>query len=145
MSEKKNIKEKAETKKVKRFGYSNYPIGAFLIMLKNAAIAKKHIVEFQSIKLINAVAESLKREGYLDEITVKDGAINVRLAYRKKEPLLMNVVLISKPGMRVYIDSVAIKNRKKPSLLIISTSAGVLSQREAIKKNLGGEVIAEIL
>ncbi|OGM28075.1 30S ribosomal protein S8 [Candidatus Woesebacteria bacterium RIFCSPLOWO2_01_FULL_39_61] len=124
---------------------TNYPVGDFLIRIKNAAMAKKRYVEFDSTKLVEEVAKTLAKEGYLDEVTKEDGRLIVRLTFKWKEPLLMNLRLISKPGMRVYMNLDNLRGNKGPSNLIVSTSKGVMMDKEAVKKNLGGEVIAEVL
>jgi len=122
----------------------NYKIGDFLIQIKNMSLAKGKSVTCQKTKLIKEVALSLKRMGYLLEVEDKEEKITATLSYRKKEPVLMNLKLISKPGLRIYMEIDTLKETKKPSTLIISTSKGILSKEEAIKKGVGGEVLAEI-
>jgi small subunit ribosomal protein S8 len=123
----------------------NYPIGDFLIRIKNASLAKKRQVKVASTRLISSVACALKKQGYLREVVEKDGQLTAFISYRKKQPLIMNVRLISKPGLRVYKKADELEKIKKPTTLIVSTSKGVMSSREAIKKRLGGEVIVEML
>lgn len=123
---------------------TNYSIGDFLIQIKNAAMADKKVVTTKSNKLIRAVADVLKKGKYLDSVTEKDGMITVELAYHKKEPLLMDLRLISRPGLRVYKDVDAIESHRDISKFILSTPEGVLLSPEAKKKRVGGEVIAEI-
>ena len=91
------------------------------------------------------VATLLVKEGYLDEMKEEGKILHVRLSYRRKSPVLSDVVLISKPGLRVYKTADELSQRKGPFLGIVSTSKGVISLREAIKKRLGGELIADIL
>lgn len=141
----KSKEHKKEEKKAKHFGVVNYPVGDFLIKIKNSAMAKKRYVEFHSTKLVEAVAKALAKEGYLDEVAKEDGKLTVRITFKWKEPLLMNIHLISKPGMRVYMNLENLKGNKGPSKFIVSTSKGVMMDKEAVKKNLGGEVIAEVL
>ena len=107
-------------------------------------MADRSEVTTQNTKLIRAVAEALKREGFLSEITQSKGQIVVKLAYKSKQPVLMDIKLISKLGLRVYKSLDEIKDKKGASLFIISTPYGVLSSKEAIKKQAGGEIIAEI-
>lgn len=123
----------------------NYPIGDFLIRLKNASLAGRKSVVTDSSKLVKAVAQVLEKEGYLTDIVEKEGKLSVKLAFRKKSPILVDVVLISKPGLRVYMGKEDLDSIKGPSIFILSTSQGVLSGRQAVKKGLGGEVIAKIL
>lgn len=122
----------------------NYPIGDFLIQIKNAALARKQEVVIVNTKLIQAVADVLKDLGYLDRVKEDEGKLSVKLTYHRKKPLISLVRLISKPGLRIYSGVDDLEKERGPSVFIISTPRGVMSSREAIKKRLGGEVIAEI-
>lgn len=122
----------------------NYPVGDFLIQIKNASLARKQEVAVKSTKYIFAVAEVLESMGYLDEVKKDDGETVVRLTYHRKKPLISRVRLVSKPGLRIYASVDDLEKEKGPSEFIISTPKGVMSSREAIKKRLGGEVVAEI-
>ena len=122
----------------------NYPIGDFLIKLKNAALAGRSEVVMPYSKLVFKVAELLKKEKYLRDIKKNEGDLVVDLAYMKKQPVLVEMKLVSKPGRRVYKKVDQLKMLKGLSFYIISTPEGVMTSKEAIKKNLGGEVISEI-
>lgn len=122
----------------------NYPVGDYLISLKNAALAKKHEVVLTKTNLIKAVADVLKKERFLDEVSVKSGKITSKLAFRSKRPVLIDLKLISKPGLRIYKNVDELEKIRKPSFLIVSTPKGVMTSKEAIKKRLGGEIIVEI-
>jgi len=123
---------------------TNYPIGDFLIKIKNAALARKKDVSVQYSGFIYSVSMILKKEKYLNEVKRSENTISIKLAYAKKEPILVGLKLVSKPGKRVYMDANELKDHKGFSLLVVSTPQGVMTSREAVKKNLGGEVIAEI-
>jgi small subunit ribosomal protein S8 len=123
---------------------TNYPIGDFLIRIKNAVLAGRHEVVATSTKQIMAVAHTLKTEGFLDEVKKEDGQAVVRLSYKKKEPVISNLRLVSRPGLRIYKKAEELAKIKGPSIFIISTSKGIMSSKEALKKRLGGEVIAEV-
>lgn len=123
----------------------NYPVGDFLIQIKNAARAKRKTVSVRSTKLIKAVAETLVKEGLLDDAKITEGKLDAVLTYRKKSPVLLNVTLVSKPGLRIYTNASELEKRRAPSFLVISTPKGVMSSKEALKRRVGGEVIAEIL
>jgi len=140
----KDSKKKTKVKSLKR-GMRNFPVGDFLVSLKNASLGGVKKVEVPVSKLISAVAKTLKDEGYIEEISEREGLISCRVVYKRKEPVLSEVKLISKPGLRVYIKVDELEKRRAPSILIISTPLGVMSSRNALKKRLGGEVIAEIL
>lgn len=123
----------------------NYSIGDFLIRIKNATLARKKEMEVDNTKLIESVAKVLKKEGFLTEVTKKDGKLTVKPAYRKKEPVLMDLKIISRPGLRIYMGVDELAAIKGPSIFILSTSQGAMTSLEAIKKRVGGEVIVEIL
>lgn len=125
---------------------TNYPVGDFLIQIKNAAMATRKEVVTETSKLKVAVANVLKEEKILDSIDVKDKNLNVKLAFHKKEPSLIDIKLVSKPGLRKYmsVDEIAGRRRRRASFLIVSTPKGVMSSKKALKENTGGEVIAEI-
>ncbi|MBU0572545.1 30S ribosomal protein S8 [Patescibacteria group bacterium] len=122
----------------------NYSIGDFLIRIKNTTLARKKEMEVDNTKLIESVAEVLKKEGILTEVKKKDGKLIVKPAYRKKEPILMDLKLVSKPGLRIYMGADELSAIRGPSFFILSTSKGALTSREAIKQRIGGEVIVEI-
>lgn len=138
---------KKTNKRVKQTNYAavNYPIGDFLIRIKNAVLARNHQIKVRRSKLIENTAKVLVNEGYLEDVSIENGQLTVRLAYRKKEPVILGLKLVSTPGLRVYRGTVELEKEKGPSIFIISTPSGVMTSRQAIKKHLGGEVIAEIL
>jgi small subunit ribosomal protein S8 len=124
---------------------TNYTVGDFLITVKNAALANKKTIEVRESRMTKAVAEALLKLGFLSSVEVKDGLLFVSLAYKKKSPILSDIKLISKPGLRVYWDLKKLKEYRSPAVLLLSTSKGILSSKEALKEGLGGEVIAEVL
>ena len=107
-------------------------------------IRRMNIKQFEQF-ISREVAKTLQREGYVEGIDKKDNILEVHLKYKNKEPILSNVTLVSKPGLRVYRTREEIEKVKGPSIFVISTSKGVMSSGEAIRKGLGGEVIAKIL
>lgn len=123
----------------------NYTLGDFLVQIKNAARAHLHEVSVKNTKAIERVARVLEKEGFLESVTKDDKSLNVRLVYHKKEPILVDLKLVSKPGLRVYAAFDKIKSKKGVSVWIISTSKGVMSSTEALKKKIGGEIIAEVI
>ncbi len=107
-------------------------------------MAKSKTVETASNKKIKAVAESLKKLGYFDEVKKNKESLVISLAFKNRKPVIANLKLVSKPGLRIYLGTREIGKKKGPSLYLISTAKGILSSKEALKQNLGGEVIAEI-
>lgn len=123
----------------------NYQIGDFLIRIKNAVLSNKAGVEVVKTKQNLAVAQALKRAGFIQEIKQNKDILEVVLAKKNKKPVLLNLKLVSRPGLRIYTSVEEITSRKKPSLLLVSTPKGILTSKEAVKKNMGGEVITEII
>ncbi|OGM29575.1 30S ribosomal protein S8 [Candidatus Woesebacteria bacterium RIFCSPHIGHO2_01_FULL_44_10] len=123
---------------------TNYPVGDFLIRIKNAAKAGHKDVVVDSTGLIKAVAKALKEEGIVGDVVEKAKKLTLRLTYKKKEPLLIDLKLVSKPGLRVYMSRDELQKRRRSSILILTTPLGVMSSAKALKKGVGGEVIAEV-
>jgi len=123
----------------------NYHTGDFLIRIKNAAMAGLKEVSMPETKSIKTVANALKKAGYLEDVATIDKNIVVKLSMMNKKPILSDLKIVSKPGLRVYIEVRDLEKRRKPSIYLISTSKGILSSREAIKQRVGGEIIAEVL
>jgi small subunit ribosomal protein S8 len=144
-----NMSKKEESKiKVavnKAFPVVNYPIGDFLIRLKNTVISKRKEVTVANSKLVLAVAKTLQKEGFLDSVEVKDGELRAVLTFRKKEAVLMDVKLVSKPGLRVYKKVEELEVIKDPNVYILSTPKGIKTRRQAVKERVGGELIAKVL
>lgn len=123
---------------------TNYPIGDFLIRIKNCVLAGNKYVEAKSTNLVKNTAKTLERAGFLSKVETKNGKIKVLVSYKNKKALLMDLKLISKPGRRVYMSCEDLENHKGPSIYILSTNQGILSSQEALKKRVGGEVIAKV-
>lgn len=124
---------------------TNYHVADFLIRLKNASMAGIKEVSMSTTNLINGVAKTLKNEKFLSEVIINDKKITVKLAIYNKKPVLAGVTIISRPGLRIYMGADEIESIKVPDIYIISTPKGVMSGKEAIKKRLGGEVIAKVI
>ena len=118
-------------------------------MVRNAIMSKKENLDIPVSKTISAIIEILKREGYIDNFKFiedkKQGVLRVYLKYTAGKPAIRGIKRISKPGLRVYV-----KHEKVPLVLrgkglaIISTSKGIMTDREARDAKLGGEVILYI-
>jgi small subunit ribosomal protein S8 len=125
------------------------PIADFLTRLRNAQAARHETVELPSSKMKFTMAKILEREGYVAAVAErKEGAkkiLTVALKYHGKQPAIRAIERISKPGLRVYR-----KANELPRVLsdiglaIISTSAGLMTNKEARRRKLGGEVICQI-
>ncbi len=123
------------------------PIADMLTRIRNANQAKHEVVEMPASRIKLEVLAVLKNEGYISEYEKiedgKQGVIKVTLKYINKERVIKGLMRISKPGLRVYAKSNALpKVLNGLGVAIISTSNGVMTDREARKQKLGGEVIA---
>ena len=120
----------------------------FIIRIKNGYKAGRKTILAPASNFCIAIAELLKKTGYIAGFTVNDDVkkeMTIKLAYDNNEPRIDNVRLFSKPGCRIYEKNSSLPWGKTPkSLIIVSTSSGVMSQKEAKVKGLGGEIIAEI-
>lgn len=123
---------------------TNYPVGDFLIRIKNAALADQKEIVVATTKEVAGVADALEKAGYLSDVKKDEKTLSVSLVYKKKEPYLMGIKLISTPGLRIYMKAKDIEKIKKPSTFIISTPKGILLSKQAVKAGVGGEVIAEV-
>ena len=127
------------------------PIADMLTRIRNANTAKHDTVDVPSSKMKLAIADILVNEGYIAKYDiVEDGAfktIHITLKYGKdkNEKIITGLKRISKPGLRVYANT---ENLPKVlgglGIAIISTNLGVLTDKEAREKNVGGEVLAYI-
>ena len=125
------------------------PISDLLTRIRNAASARHTEVEAPSSKMKFAIAKILEREGYVQHVTERaEGArkiISMGLTYSGKEPVLRAVKRISKPGGRVYRGAGELPRVLSDiGIAIISTSAGVMTNKDARRRKLGGEVLCEI-
>ena len=91
-----------------------------------------------------AIAEALKKMGFVDTVKNEKGILTVSLTFKDKKPRIMDIKLVSKPGLRIYMGVDELEKMKGPSIFLISTPKGVVSSLKAIKDRVGGEVIAEI-
>jgi small subunit ribosomal protein S8 len=123
---------------------TNYPVGDFLIRIKNAALGRRKEVAFPKTKMVLALAQALKKEGFLDEVKSVKNEVTVSLKYQKKEPAVLGIKLISKPGLRVYMNANELSKIRKPSVILVSTPKGILNAWQAAKQRLGGELVVEV-
>ncbi|MCC6235596.1 MAG: 30S ribosomal protein S8 [Verrucomicrobiales bacterium] len=125
------------------------PISDLLCRLRNAARAQHTDVLIPHSRLKMSIAEVLKREGYLTEVALEGATvkkqIRVKLKYAGKKSVIEGLRRLSSPGRRVYAKADAIpKVRGGLGVVVISTSLGVVTDREARRKNLGGELLCSV-
>lgn len=146
-------KEKSQAKNRgprSKLGVVNYPIGDFLVRVKNAALARREEVSMPSSKFVKSAAEILKKYGFLEEVREKEGKLTAKISYLKGrgiselKPAILEMKLISKPGLRIYMGVKRLQQRRGHSIFLVSTARGLMASQDAVKQGLGGEVIAEI-
>jgi small subunit ribosomal protein S8 len=126
------------------------PIADMLTRIRNAVRVERPHVEMPASKVKRGLADVLKREGYIwDWQEVEDGAkrqLRIELKYGPNgERVIQHVKRVSKPGRRIYSKATELRPvLNGMGIAIISTSRGVISDREARQRNLGGEVLAEV-
>lgn len=126
------------------------PIADMLTRIRNGVSVERRYVEVPASKVKRGLAEVLKREGYIWDWQEVEGepvnALRLELKYGPNgERVIRKIRRVSKPGRRVYSgakDLAPVLNGL--GISVVSTSGGVLSDREARQKNLGGEVLCEI-
>jgi len=126
------------------------PIADMLTRIRNGALAKlKHVMVKRSKACVN-IAKVLKSEGYIEDFDViedgQQGSVRITLKYGPNgERVIQNLKRESKPGCRVYRGVTELPRVLEGlGVAIISTSRGVMSDREARKQNIGGELICTV-
>lgn len=130
---------------------ANDTIADMLTRIRNANLARHQTTEVPSTKMTRSIAKVLQEEGFISEYSEKTDGIKqilvISLKYKGKNrrPIISTLKRVSKPGLRVY------SNRKElPRVLggigiaIISTSSGIMTDRDARRQGLGGEVLCYV-
>jgi len=118
-----------------------------LIRLKNGYLASRKSISAPNSKFNQSILDILKKHNFIDSYDVSEDkkSIKISLKYQNQIPKISQVQLFSKPGRRFYQKATSLPwGKTQNSLIIISTSSGLMSQKEAKVKGLGGEIIAEI-
>ena len=126
------------------------PIADMLTRIRNGLTAKHETVEVPFSKMKKSIADILVEEGYINSVEVKEDGVfktmTIALKYgAKKERAITGIKRVSKPGLRVYAPA-----DKLPKVLgglgiaILSTSKGIMTDKQARKENVGGEVLAYV-
>jgi small subunit ribosomal protein S8 len=127
------------------------PIADYLTRIRNAIMAKKRVVEVPASNIKRDITRILFEKGYILNFKFDDagpqGTIKIALKYHQesKSPAIKGIERVSKPGLRKYTG-----NEKLPRILnglgiaILSTSQGVMTDKEARQKNIGGEVLCYV-
>jgi small subunit ribosomal protein S8 len=128
----------------------NDPISDMLTRIRNAGMARKPTTSMPSTKVLVAIAEILKAEGYIADYEVIEkrpqNVLNITLRYgADKRHSIREIRRVSKPGLRVYAGKNAIPRVKSGlGIAIVSTPQGVLTGYEARRRGIGGEVLCTV-
>jgi small subunit ribosomal protein S8 len=126
------------------------PIGDMLTRIRNASSARHEKVLVPKSRLKIRIAEVLKDEGFIKDFVVHQdgvqGAISILLKYSAdREPAISDIKRVSKPGLRRYVPTGSIPRvLNGMGIAILSTSKGVMADREARKQKVGGELICTV-
>ncbi len=126
------------------------PIADMLTRIRNASAARKPTVEMPATRIKAQVAEILKREGFIVDADVAgDGAtrvLRIRLKYTpEEEPVIRGIKRISRPGRRDYVGADGLPRVLNGiGVAILTTSSGLMTDREARRAKVGGEVLCHV-
>jgi len=128
----------------------NYRVSDLIIRIKNATRSRRKEVVFDNFKINKAICKVLVTEGFLEgfEAATKDNkkVLIAKIKYEKRVPNFTDVLVVSKPSLRKYAAASEIPGiqRKGKHTIILSTNKGIMTSREAIKRNMGGEILFRI-
>lgn len=127
----------------------NYTVADFIIQIKNAYMANRKTVTAPYANITKALGQVLVKNQLLSEVkeeTIDGKRILVAsLRYVRRKPALTDVEVISKPSLRVHIDAQTLRVLlRDDALAVLSTSQGVMSGKDALKKHIGGELLLKI-
>jgi small subunit ribosomal protein S8 len=131
-------------------GVINDTIGDMLTRLRNAGMARLDEALMPKTKLLVEIARILKAEGFVADYRIIAGTPYDQLAVRLKygpdrRPAILGLKRVSKPGLRIYTKAKEVPRvRSGLGIAIVSTSRGVMTGSEAYRRNLGGELLAEV-
>lgn len=126
------------------------PIANMLTLIRNGARVKHEKVDIPNSKILVAIADILKKEGYIDNYRViKDakvqGTLRVYLRYVNKKSVIINLKRVSRPGLRIYSGAKSIpKVLRGKGMAILTTSKGLMTDDEARESKMGGEVLCYV-
>lgn len=126
------------------------PIADMLTRIRNAQAVAKEEVAMSASKTKKAIAEVLKNEGYITDFRESAEAgeqaqLVITLKYFHGKPVIAQLDRVSRPGLRVYKTKDQLPRIKEGlGVVVVSTSSGVMSDREARKRNLGGEILCYV-
>ncbi|WP_291323157.1 30S ribosomal protein S8 [Desulfonatronospira sp.] len=121
------------------------PIADMLTRIRNAHTALHREVEIPSSRSKQAILDIMAEKGFIQDYKSDEKNLRVRLKYSGSKPVIRGLNKISKPGRKIYSKAADIPLvRNGMGICIVSTSKGVMEGMEALKQNVGGELICEI-
>ena len=125
------------------------PIADMLTRIRNAQAVRKETAEVPFSAVKYAIAKTLEKKGFIKSAEIRGKkvkkTIEIKLKYRDKSPGIEGARRISKPGQRMYVSVQDIGRVKSGyGIAILSTSKGVMDERQAKKEKVGGEILCEI-
>lgn len=127
----------------------NYPVSDCIVRIKNAVFARRRKTIISLTSLNKEICKVLVKEGFLEDLKEVSYSgkkvLEVFPKYERRSPVLTDVMVVSKPSLRIYTSNKDIPLLQRGMYtVIISTPQGIMSSRQAYKKGLGGEVLFKI-
>ncbi|MBF0532105.1 MAG: 30S ribosomal protein S8 [Candidatus Omnitrophica bacterium] len=127
----------------------NDPMSDFLTRVRNAIQARKESVDVPASKIFGKILEIFKTDGYIADFrlmkTNTQGTYKIYLKYEGRKSAVMGLEVVSKPGLRIYAPAGELpKVLNGLGTAVVSTSKGVMTDRQARQANVGGEVLCQI-
>ena len=121
------------------------PVADTLVIIKNGYLAKKREVLVPFSKFKFEIAKVFEKEKFIDSVKKEDKKIKMNLSYPDNTPALSDVKRVSKLGLRIFVKSKNIPQiRGGRGMVVISTSKGVMTGKDAKSKKIGGEIICKV-
>jgi small subunit ribosomal protein S8 len=121
------------------------PISDMLTRLRNAGAAQLPVIKFPHSRIKESAANILKAQGYVAEVSVSGDTkkeVTIKLKFNGKKSVIEGLKRVSRPGLRRYVGSTEIPRvRGGLGVAVLSTSEGLMTDVQARKKNLGGELL----
>ena len=123
----------------------NYPLGDLLTRIRNGQQAKLATIGSPNSRLRRSVLDVLQKEGYIRGYKVDGQDLNIELKYSESQPAIRTIKCVSTPGRRVYSDVKSLRRvRNGLGITILSTPQGVMTDHDARRENVGGELLCEV-
>lgn len=128
----------------------NYLVADLVIRMKNACLARKKDVTLPYSQVNKAIGEVLVKQGFLSSVKEEEASgkktLVATIPYEQRMPRLVDVEVISKPSLRVYATAKNISKlgKRGQRTMVVSTSSGVMTGKDAQKKGVGGEILFAI-